>query len=510
MNKIIKFCFSRVCVVGLALVLQVIWFIIFFIQLGNYYTIMKTIFNIISILVVLWIINKNENPAYKLAWIIPILLFPFFGGVLYILMGGKKPSRNLRDKLNKVIKENSDCLRQDNNILKEIEMQDEHIANQIKYLINTVNFPIYKNTETIYFKSGEDNYKLMLEELSKARHYIFLEYFIIGNGVMWQGILDILEQKVKQGVDVRLIYDDVGCVTLLPYKYNKILEKKGIKAIPFNPYVPIFSFVMNHRDHRKIMVIDGYIAFTGGINIADEYINEKERFGYWKDTGIMLKGDAAWSFTMMFLDTWNGLRPMDRNFNVFRPSYHYSGIFESDGYVQPYGDTPLDEEIVGENVYLNIINSARKYVYIVTPYLIIDNEMMTCLCIAAKKGIDIRIITPGIPDKVFAFWLTQSYYNQLISSGVKIYQYTPGFVHAKMFVSDDIIATIGSINMDYRSLYLHFECGTFLYKTKTVMDIKNDILDTINISRKIERKDCKKGLLKKLVQAVLRVFAPLM
>ena len=286
------------------------------------------------------------------------------------------------------------------------------------------------------------------------------------------------------------------------------MEEKGLKCISFNKFVPILSIAMNHRDHRKIIVIDGNTAFTGGINMADEYINEKIRFGHWKDTGIMIKGEAVWNFTVMFLQMWNGERKTDTNYHIYKPKNHQFEEILEDGYIQPYGDSPLDHETVGENVYLNIINNANDYIYLFTPYLIIDNEMMTSLCLAAKKGVDVRIVTPGIPDKKYAFMLTQSYYDQLLEAGVKIYEYTPGFLHGKCFVCDDEIATVGTINMDYRSLFLHFECSVLLYQSSVITAIKEDILETIKISKEI--KDFKVKLPKRLMQAVLRLFAPLM
>ena len=395
-------------------------------------------------------------------------------------------------------------------VMEEINERKDVSLGHTSYIKNVARFPMHKNTETKNYSSGEENYADLLKELKKAKKYIFMEYFIIEEGKMWDSILEILEEKASEGVDVRLIYDDMGCISLLPYGYDKTLEKKGIKCIAFNPFKPLVSLVMNNRDHRKITVIDGHTGFTGGINLADEYINEKERFGYWKDTGIMLKGAAVWNLTIMFLEMWNSSRKTDTNYSIYKPEINQTETIVNDGYVQPYGDSPLDGEVVGENVYMNIINSAKEYVYIYTPYLIIDNEMMTALCLAAKKGVDVRIVTPGIPDKKVVFKLTRSYYRQLIEAGVRIYEYTPGFIHAKVFLSDDKIATVGTINMDYRSLYLHFECGVYLYKTKSITSIKEDVFDTLEQSKEFTKEDLKNGRRFELWQAILRVFAPLM
>ena len=508
--KYLKLIFNRLFVFGLMILVQVVYMLLILNKFSHYSQVWSVICMILSILVVLFIVNKEDNPAYKIAWIIPILLFPIFGGLLYLFLGNKKPTRRMRDKIEKE-HEKHKCRVQNQEVIKDIEKQDLRVAGQVRYLSNHVGFPIYENTNATYYKSGEENFKDMIRELKAAKHYIFMEYFIIDEGDMWDTILDILEQKAQEGLDVRLIYDDMGCVSNLPYKYDRILEARGIKCMAFNPFIPFVSLAMNNRDHRKILVIDGHTGFTGGINLADEYINTKERFGYWKDTGIMLKGEGVWNLTTMFLHMWNSFRTTDEDYDKFRPHVHLNKLVQHDGYIQPYGDSPLDEEVVGENVYLNLINNAKKYVYIFTPYLIIDNEMMTALCLASKRGIDVKIVTPGIPDKKTVFKLTRSYYHQLIENGVEIYEYTPGFLHAKVVVSDDEVATVGTINFDYRSLYLHFECGVFLYKSKCIQDIKQDALETIAKSRKIENTNVfSNGKIDTLFRAVLRVFAPLL
>jgi cardiolipin synthase len=328
---------------------------------------------------------------------------------------------------------------------------------------------------------------------------------------MWQSILQILEEKAALGLDVRLIYDDFGCASTMPKEFQMSLRRRGIRCEVFNPLIPVTSVLLNNRDHRKITVVDGYIGFTGGVNLADEYINRLERFGHWKDTGVMMRGEAVWSLTVMFLQMWSTLARETIDYRKFRPHEWHEHPFEHDGYVQPYGDTPLDHETVGENVYLNIINRAKEYVYIFTPYLIVDNEMITALCLAAKSGIDVRIVTPGIPDKKLVFLLTQSYYDRLIESGVRIFEYMPGFIHAKSFVCDDKIATVGTINMDYRSLYLHFECGVWMYESRAVMQLKQDALNTFSLCHEITLEECEQKKKRTLIwQSVLRLFAPLL
>lgn len=323
-------------------------------------------------------------------------------------------------------------------------------------------------------------------------------------------ILEILEQKVKEGVEVRLIYDDVGCVDRLPIHYTKLMENKGIKCMAFNRFVPFLSLAMNNRDHRKILVIDGYIGYSGGINLADEYINEKARFGHWKDTGVRLLGEGVFNLTIMFLEMWNAFQKPDFDYEAFRPHRWHPETFKTDGYVIPYADTPLDNEELGENVYINILNQAKDYVYIATPYLLISDEMERALCLAAKRGVDVRILMPGIPDKPMVFYMAKSYYPPLLGAGVKIYEYTPGFVHAKSYVCDDQIGTVGSINMDFRSLYLHFECGTMLYQCEAIHDIKTDMEQCFEQCHQVTMGDCRQGVIGGLFTSVLRVLAPLM
>ena len=330
---------------------------------------------------------------------------------------------------------------------------------------------------------------------------------------MWNEILDILKEKAKEGVEVRFIYDDMGSVTRLPYKYEKSLEQFGIRCRVFNPLMPLLSIVMNHRDHRKITVIDGLVGFTGGFNLADEYINRTSPHGLWKDAAVKIEGEAVASFTAMFLQMWNTIKDSDtvedckQYFLEEYPDYEEEGS----GYVQPYCDTPLDHECVGENVYLNMIQNAKKYVYCFTPYLILDNETVEAFCLAAKSGIDVRIVTPNIPDKKMVFRLSQSYYKPLINAGVKIYQYTPGFIHSKCFLSDDKIAVCGTINLDYRSLYLHFECGCLLYHTRAVMQMKEDMEKTFRQSMEITKEFCDNTpFLRRVLQSILKLFAPLL
>jgi len=462
---------------------------------------------------VLGIINNHINPAYKIAWIIPILLFPIIGGIFYIFFGGKKLGKRARNKMRSIEDKTRKVLASQQSVLEEVALQNQIAANQSRYLQAYAHFPPYCNTTTKYFPSGELKFEKLKEELKKAEYYIFLEYFIIEEGEMWNSILDILIEKASEGVDVRVIYDDAGCLFTLPYRYDARLEKLGIKCCVFNPLTPLLSPMINNRDHRKITIIDGHTAFTGGANLADEYINKVEKYGHWKDSAIMLKGEAVWSMTVMFLSMWDYLREIEEDLEGFKYNDKLLDVNSKngDGYIQPFADSPLDDETVGEIVYLNLINKARKYVYITTPYLIISNEMVTALTSAAKGGVDIRIITPHCADKWYVHAVTRSYYSILIKSGVKIYEYLPGFIHSKNYISDDDYGVVGTINMDYRSLYLHFECGVWMYDSNTIMDMKEDFVNTLKVCKEITMEDFEDiKWYRSLRNSVLRLFSPLM
>ena len=495
---------------GTALLLQVFWWLLFLGRLTSYSVFINGFFQVVSILILLYLIRKDENSSYKIAWIIVVMGFPLFGGVLYLMIGNKKPSKRLAVRMALVKEEMGQTMSQNEWVLHEIEAQDPSVAGNVRYIGAYGPYPVWKNTKITYYPLGEDMFAAMLEDLKKAEHYIFLEYFIIQEGLMWDSILEILEQKVKEGVDVRLIYDDVGCISTLPPKYYRVLQAKGIRCAAFNPFRPIISVVMNNRDHRKILVVDGRVAFTGGINLADEYINEKERFGYWKDNAIMIRGDAVRSLTLLFLQMWNVTETGKEDYERYLVPQERE-LHRELGFITPYGDSPFDKENVGAEVYCHILNHAKKYVHVMTPYLIIDNQMVDTLTRAAKSGIDVKIIMPGIPDKWYAFAVAKTYYRDLISAGVKIYEFTPGFVHSKVFVSDDDTATVGTVNLDYRSLYLHFECGLFFYNNPVVRSVEKDFQETLRQCTSISVSDIKKiSPFMMLCGRVLRLVAPLM
>lgn len=465
---------------------------------------------VVSFLAVLHIISEKEKGGFKLAWVFLILLFPVFGGLFYLLFCYQTDTKRFSRLAERALSDDDLALTWPKDARDEAIEALTPYRSQVRYLQDFAGFPVYDHSETEYLTPGEQKFERLVEELHKAERYIFLEYFIVQEGVMWNAILEILKEKAKQGVKVRLMYDDIGCFFLLPEDYPRQLGEYGIECVVFNAFKPFLTVKQNNRDHRKIAVIDGKVAFTGGINLADEYINAIDKHGHWKDASVMVKGKAAWSFTVMFLRMWSlaARRPED-----VRPYYPWKDApceTPSDGFVQPYGDSPMDKENVGEHVYLHILNSARDYVYINTPYLIIDDSLVSALTLAAKSGVDVRIVTPHRWDKWAVHMTTRSYYRELIRSGVKIYEYTKGFIHAKTFVADDRIATVGTTNLDYRSLYLHFECGAVLYGGKAVMQVKEDFLKTLEICQRIREEDCDSNVIKRLIQEIFRLFAPLM
>ena len=413
--------------------------------------------------------------------------------------------KELNKKLKKLENSHKDMIKQDSKVLKTID--DKSVSSLVNYVNNSAKYPIYQNTTCQYFGTGEEMFPRLKEEIEKAQNFIFLEYFIIDQGIMWDSILKILKKKVEQGVKVRVLYDGMCSIFQLPKNYSKKLKEAGIECKLFAPIKPVISTIYNNRDHRKIAIIDGKIAFTGGINLADEYINAYERFGYWKDSAIMLKGKAVQSFTKMFLDMWYIDELKYENYNPYLIDYE----IESDSYIMPYCDNPLDIELVGENVYLNMIHNATKYIFITSPYLVLDNEMLTALELASKRGVEVKLLLPHIPDKKYAYLVARTYYEELIEAGVNIYEFIPGFIHAKNVICDDEKAVVGTINFDYRSLYLNFECAVFLYKDKAIKDILKDYDKTLKKSKKITLQECKNyGIIKKGIGRLLRMFAPLM
>ena len=509
-EKFFKLIFGRLLVALIALAIQIAILFVSYKFYEEYIGYIFTGFSLLSATVVIIILNNKQNPAFKIAWIIPILVVPFFGVTMYLFLKSQQTPKRINKKIKNIEQEMKPYLEQDKTILNDVKKESIRVYNLANYMNNTGNFPIYKNTDIEYFPVGETKFNRLVEELKKAEKYIFMEYYIIAKSKMWNTILEILEQKVKEGVEVRVMYDGMCSVKILPWDFPEKLEEKGIKCKVFSPLFPVISTYHNNRDHRKIVVIDGKVAFTGGINIGDEYINEYERFGHWKDTSIMLKGDSVKTFVMLFLQMWNldekKLEEYTKYINMAE-----SEVKDNTSFVIPYGENPYDEYNVAEQVYIDMINTAKKYVHIMTPYLILDNEMITTLKYAAKRGVDTIIIMPHIPDKMYAYLLARTYYEELLEAGVKIYEYTPGFVHAKVVVTDDEEAVVGTINMDYRSLYLNFECAAYMYKNKVIQDIEKDYKLTLEECQEITLEKQKNyNIFKKIAGQILRLFAPLM
>lgn len=507
-----KLLFGRTTLLVVLVLVQIVVLVGGFALLDKYVFLFNYILGFISLVILLYILNARQNASFKLTWIMLILFAPFFGVIFYLFTRVQPGTRFIARKIEQTITNQEPYLAQDPKVLDCLRQQSMETAGLARYVHDSGNYPTYTNTHVTYFPLGEDKFREMVNQLKQAKEFIFMEYFIVDRGFMWDTILEILVKKVKEGVEVRFMYDGTCSLSLLPPHYPDRMRELGIKCKVFAPIMPFLSTHQNNRDHRKILVIDGHTAFTGGVNLADEYINEIERFGHWKDTAIMVKGDAVKSFTLMFLQMWDiretqatPTEPYMRN--LVPPDQAVS----DQGYVIPYGDSPYDTEYVGERVYMDILYSAKKYVHIMTPYLILDEEMITALTYAVKRGVEVIIMMPHIPDKIYAYLLARTYYGELIDSGVQIYEYTPGFVHAKVFTSDDEKAVVGTINLDFRSLYLHFECAAFLFKNPVIADIEKDFQSTLEKCQRITKKDCLNyNVFKKLAGRVLRLIAPLM
>lgn len=452
------------------------------------------------------IINRKDNPDYKLPWLFFNMLIPIVGFMLYFMFYSRKLSKKQSKRLENLTKQNIE--KDDAFELSQINRENELIGSQALILSKLSASHIYRNTNIRYYPIGEELFTAMIEDLRIAQKFIFMEYFIIEQGLFWNTILEILEEKVKNGVEVRVVYDDLGCMMTLPGNYYRQLKKIGIKAVPFSRLRGQANNEFNNRSHRKIMIVDGKIGFTGGVNIADEYINEIVKFGHWKDVGLRLQGEAVNELTRLFLIDYglNNKKAAD-NFS----EYYNFEAYEQQGYCIPFGDgpKPIFHKQVAKTAILNMLNQAKRYVYITTPYLIIDSELIQALENAAIRGIDVRIITPHIPDKKLVFLMTRSLYASLMIAGVKIYEYEKGFIHAKTYLSDDETAMVGTINMDYRSLVHHFENGVWIYKHKVVEDIKQDFIATQAKSIKYEPSMLKENLFQRFVRAMVKVFSPL-
>ncbi len=508
-DKIKKILRSRFFLGAVFIAVEFAFFIVLFtVVAGSFWpiTVLAWVFYIITLL---YILNRDEIPENKLPWLVIMLLLPVVGAAVFVLLSSNKASKKEYQRFEKSAKKMRPYMQQTNNIEKLKELDTDAYA-QARFLYSAAKMPVFDKSRTTYYPLGEDFYCDLLTELKKAKLFIFLEYFIVQEGVMWDSIHKVLKDKVSRGVDVYMLYDDLGCIATLPDNYYKTLCDEGIHCMPCNKFKPILSHIHNNRDHRKITVIDGKVGFTGGINLADEYINAIVKYGHWKDTAVKIEGEAVKSLTALFVSLWNMQTEKQLDSEKYLTATRGGDCGE--GYVIPFGDSPspIDTEDIGKTVYINMLNCARDYVYICTPYLICDRELINAMCNASRRGVDVRIITPHIPDKKLVFRMTQSNYKKLIDAGVKVYEYTPGFIHAKSFVCDDKFAVCGTINLDYRSLVHHFECGAWMYGTECIDDMKNDFLMTVSRSQLISHKQATLGFVDRVFAEVMKVFSPLL
>ena len=508
----IKNSVGRLILIALVLLCQLLWVILSLIRLDAEYPIVLTIVNLLAIILALDVNEKQMNISLKAPILFVLLALPVLG-VVFMLMTGigsnlpktRKRFKNIDDRL-------KPYLETDDKTVEKVREEDKSIASMFDYLRDFAGYPVHPDSDISFYPDATLCLQKMKEDLRNAEEFIFMEYHAIEDAESWHGIQKILEEKVKEGVEVRVFYDDMGSIGFVNTDFVKRLESVGINARVFNPFAPGLNLFLNNRDHRKITVIDGKVGFTGGYNLANEYFHITKPFGFWKDTGIKLEGDAVKSLTITFLEMWNAVKAKDIDdvaFNKYIKNYDHKA--SESGFVAPYADSPMDKIHVGEDVYMSIANSARDYAWYVTPYLIITDEMISALSLAAKRGVDVRIITPGIPDKKLVYSVTRSYYNALAENGVRIFEYTPGFCHAKMSVSDDTMATCGTINLDYRSFYHHFENGCFIAESHVVGEIKKDFQEMFNVSTEVtEYYKSGRGRFLRFGQMLLRLAAPLM
>lgn len=508
LRRVLNLVFSRLVVTAVLLVLQVVWLFALFYRLADYARWFSAAGLTLSIIMCLALIRQDSTvPEFKISWMILFAVMPVQGGLLYLLWGNKRPALGLRRRQERAEQAMTDTRREDPAAAARLRAADPRAALTARYLQDYAPAPLYGGTAVRYYPDGQTMLADMLPALQSAEHSIFVESFIIGMGEMWGQIHEILRRKAAAGLDVRVIYDDAGCLSLLPHNYAELLRAEGIRAFSFNRCVPVLNLVMNNRDHRKIMVIDGKIGFTGGVNLADEYINRLVRFGYWKDSGVRLEGPGAGALANIFLTFWKAQYPeedidIDRDLPAAAP-------VPTDCLVQPFADSPVGREAVAKNVYLELINQAQRRLQICTPYLILDNDLLACLRLAAKRGVDVRIYTPGVPDKPTIYQLTRSYFPHLLRAGVRIFSYTPGFLHAKTWLVDDRIAAVGTVNLDYRSLYLHFENSVLIYGGAVLDDVRRDLAEIEKESAEVKLADCRTGFFGTMYSAVLRLVAPL-
>lgn len=495
---------QRMALIIASIIAQFAIYVVILVQSSQYFVYFYWICVGVSLAVTLFISTRKFKLAYKVAWIVPILLVPLIGGVMYIILGGSRKPHYRRSEVRRILRKQLPPRLSTTDFLR----YGPDAMQQAWYLEHAALCPAYANTETTYYPTGAAFFPDFLAELAQAKEYIFLEYFIIAEGSMWSEVLEILTEKARQGVEVRVIYDGIGSAPTLPADYPDQLHQRGIFCQVFQPFRPMLSIHQNNRDHRKLCVIDGVTGFVGGLNLADEYVDRLDRFGYWKDNALRLRGEAVWSLSVFFLTMWDH-QHLQTDFPRFRPKA-LPPVHAGGGIVVPYADTPDDADTVGADLHLQMITKAKRYLYLTTPYLVIDETISAALCTAARSGVDVRILTPHIPDKKVVFAVTQSNYPVLLEAGVRIYEFTPGFLHSKTVVADDLYASVGSCNLDYRSFYLQFENGVWLCGDPAVFHLRDDFLQTLEVSQEITLDDGRTlPLFQRLMRSIYRLFSPL-
>ena len=503
---------GRLVFAAFSILLEISLIVLLFTKLNHYATWINTLTRFVALILVLGIYGQHKTSTMKMPWIMLIMAFPIIGVILFLLVGLNGSTWKMRNRFQLIDSVLMPKLPQNHGILETMKEKDMDAATIAAYINRYSGYPVYQNTDIRYFDDALKGLEAQLEDMSKAEKFIFMEYHAIENKDAWHRIQTVLEERIKAGVEVRVFYDDMGSIGFINTDFVEKMESVGIQCRVFNPFAPGLNFFLNNRDHRKITVIDGKIGFTGGYNLANEYFNLTHPYGQWKDTGVRLEGDAVKSLTATFLEMWNAIKDSDKDdtdIEKYLMTSNYSA--KENGYIQPYADSPMDEEQVGEEVYISMVNKANRYCYFMTPYLIITDEMTHALSLAAKRGVDVRIITPGIPDKKIIYGVTRSFYNSLVRNGVRIFEWKPGFCHAKMSIADDKMATCGTINLDYRSLYHHFENGCFMYDCNAVKEIKKDFDNTFTACREVtEQYQTGRSSILRLSQLFLRLFAQLL
>ena len=502
---------GRMAFVILSVLIQAGWILLIVLRLNRYSWLIALISTIAAMVVVLRIYASRENSAYKILWIMLILAAPVMGLCLYLLLGHSMVLRFMTKRHGEIKGKLADLIAQDPKVLEEMDAQDRAVANQSRYISNFGKYPVYRNTDVEFYGDASDGLEAQKKALSEAKTFIFMEYHAIEDSTSFAGIREILARKVKEGVEVRLLYDDVGSVGFISPEFIKRMEADGIQCRVFNPMVPMLHVFMNNRDHRKITVVDGKVGFTGGYNLADEYFNLTSPYGHWKDTGFRLTGAPVRSFTHMFLTFWNAFSLQKEEPMPMPPAAAAAEPAAQDGWVLSYYDSPLNSEATSNRLYIDLLSQATDYAWFFTPYLMLGDDLLDAMLAAAQRGVDVRIYTPGVPDKKTIYQLSRSYFPHLLKAGVKIYSYTPGFLHAKTWLIDDRAAAVGTVNLDYRSLYLHFECGAYIYDHPVVADIEQDFQETLKKCQKISLTEVEnRPVTYKVMGQILRLIAPLM